>query len=652
MKGKHNVGVDEFLAPFARFVLLLVLYQILRLVFYAFNASLFPHVTSDSFPMMMLGGMRFDVSALVYLNLLYFVVHFLSFRAKFGSVWGRVADVIFLLFNTLGVASCCIDFIYYRFILRRTTFGVLDILANEQNMGSLWLHFLADYWYVFLLFLLFIGVLVIIVRLTRPRRSPLRDVWPYATASVLVFALTAALSVAGIRGGFLHSTRPITMSNAAAYTQSPEEAAIVLNTPFCFIRTIGKKSFSKERYFADDELAEVYTPVHPSPVDSSAMTNRRNVVIFIMESFSREFLGSFNPSLEGGKYKGYTPFLDSLSRHSLVFVNAYANGRKSIDAMPSVLASLPSLTMPYVVSQYSNDKVNGIAGLLGREGYSTAFFHGAANGSMGFDGFAKHAGFDRYYGRTEYANDDDYDGIWGIWDHKFFQFYEEKIGEMPEPFCCALFSLSSHDPFKVPQEFEGRFPKGKLPVEECVGYSDYALRCFFDNAKQEEWYRNTLFVITADHSSIPDHDEYRNNAQAFAVPIIFFAPGDDAVCGRDSIIAQQADIMPSILGYLGYNHPFVAFGRDLRIAQPDSVREAQNRFALNYNNDMYQLLRGDTIVYFDGKKLCGVYDMKSDPALTRNLLPDVKAESHDSFVRAYVQQYNYRMIGDSLTVAN
>lgn len=636
--------------PAVRFAGMLVIYQILRLLFYAFNASLFPNVSLGGWPLMMYGGLRFDISALVYLNLLYFVLHYLSFRAKFGRVMGRVIDGVFIVFNSVGVAGDCIDFIYYRFILRRTTFGVLDILKNEQNMGSLWLHFAVDYWYVFLIFFIFVGLIVALVRLTQPGRSPLRDTVPYVSVSIMAFAIVCGLSVAGIRGGVLHSTRPIAMNNAAAYVSSPEESAIVLNTPFCFIRTIGKKSFAKVKYYDDEELAAIFTPVHKAPVDSSAIRRPKNVVIFILESFSREFLGAFNPKLEGGKYRGYTPFLDSLSRHSLIFTNAYANGRKSIDAMPTVLASVPSLTMPYVVSEYSNNKVNSVASLLGQEGYSSAFFHGAANGSMGFDGFANSAGFQRYFGKNEYGNDDDYDGVWGIWDEKFFQFYERKIGEMQSPFVTAVFSLSSHDPFKVPAEYVGRFPKGKLPVEECIGYTDNALRKFFNAAKKEPWYNNTLFVLTADHSSIPDHAEYKNNAQAFAVPIFFFAPGDSTVCGRDTVIAQQADILPSILGYLGYNHPFVSFGNDLLVGKPDSLRTRQRRFAVNYSNGMYQLLAQDTIVYFDGKKLQGAYDMKADPNLHHNVIGSSYPKDKEAFIKAYVQQYNMRMIGDSLTI--
>ena len=642
-KQGKSIAVNEFLIPLYRYMILLICYTLLRVAFYCFNAELFPNVTLSSFSTLLYGGLRFDLSALTYLNLLYFVCYYLGFNARQNRGYQRFVDYTFYIPNTLGIAMNCIDFIYYRFILKRTTYNVLDILQNEENMGSLCLQFVVDYWYVALFFAIFLSLFGWVISRVKYRRS-IEKTWLNAVVSVVVFAIIAGLSVAAIRGGFRHSTRPIAMSNAAAYTNSPEESAIVLNTPFTFIRTIGKKGFQKKNYYSDDEVEQIYTPIH-MPADSAKTTcSRKNVVIFILESFSREFIGCMNPTLEDGKYKGYTPFLDSLAQHGMMYPNAYSNGRKSIDAMPSILASIPSFSIPYVVSQYSGNRINSVASVLREEGYKTAFYHGAPNGSMGFDGFAKIAGFEEYYGKNEYGNDEHFDGIWGIWDHHFFQRYADEMNNMQQPFCTALFSLSSHHPFKVPAEFEGVFPKGPLPVEQCIGYTDNALRIFFEKAKKMPWYENTLFVITADHSSIPDHEEYKNNAQAFAVPIIFFAPGDTTLQGVDERPAQQIDIFPSILSYLNVEKPFVSFGVNL-------FDEKSERFAINYNNDVYQIIQNDTISYFDGKNIIGSYDMKNDPMLKQNVYQKGKTVIHaDSLVKAFVQQFNNRMIQDNLII--
>lgn len=640
--------INEYLLIPYRFAVLLLLYAIQRLSFYWFNTDLFSNTQLSDWPLMMAGGLKFDICALIYLNGLWMVIYIFSLWAKVKPVMRRISDAVFYTFNILGLLTNCIDFIYYRFILKRTTYNVLDILAGEDNLGKLGLRFLLDYWYVLLYFIVLIFVFVYLIRLVRPSLTPIRNRILYIVCALCVLALVALLSVGGIRGDFKHSTRPITISNAAAYTASPEESAIVLNTPFSFIRTIGKKGFEHYDYFSEDEIESIYSPVHLCTSDSVSTPTHKNVVIFILESFSREFVGYLNRN-RIPDYKGYTPFLDSLASVGVAYHNAYSNGRKSIDAMPAVLASIPSLTMPYVVSQYSNNKVNSIASILNENGYQTAFFHGAPNGSMGFDSFAKIASFNAYYGKNEYNNDADFDGWWGIWDHKFFPYYADQISLMQEPFCTALFSLSSHHPFQVPAEFEGVFPQGPLPVEQCIGYSDNALRIFFEKAKQQPWYNNTLFVITADHSSIPDHQEYKNNAEAFAVPIIFFAPGDENISHKDDYtIAQQADIMPTVLSYVGINTPYLSFGVDL------NSTPAEKRFAINYKDGVYQYYQNDTLAYYDGKIITGLFDLKNDPMLNNNVLnssPETK-ENMTRRVRAYLQQYNNRMIEDRLTVKN
>ena len=175
-------------------------------------------------------------------------------------------------------------------------------------------------------------------------------------------------------------------------------------------------------------------------------------------------------------------FLISLLQHSATFTFSYANGRKSIDGLPSVVASIPSLGVPYFLSPYSGNKINSVSSLLKGKGYHTSFFHGAPNGSMGFQAFMNTAGVGQYYGMSEYDNDDDFDGIWGIWDDKFLQFFARKLNEFPQPFTSILFSVSSHHPFEIPSTFKDQFKGGPLVIHKCVQYADYALKEFFRTA--------------------------------------------------------------------------------------------------------------------------------------------------------------------------
>ncbi len=635
---------SEYLVLTYRLLLIIIFYSAFRILFYLFNTSLFPNISFSSFLTMLKGGLLFDVSAMLYLNGLYAFLYLLPLPFKFTKGYQTFLKILFLSINGIGFALNSIDLIYYRFILKRTTYNVINILENETNMTRLWGQFLIDYWYVALLFVFSVYLLAKSYSLLQPRKIKYSNRWIYPALSVVALTVFTGFSIIGMRGGYRHSTRPINMANAGKYVNTPDEMAIVLNTPFCVIRTWGKKSFTAYHYFkSEEELAKAYNPIIYT--DTVETRPKKNVVIFILESFNREVLGSFNPLLDNGNYKGYTPFLDSLAQHSMIFPNAFANGRKSIDAMPSVLASIPALVLPYVVSEYSSNRINGLPYLLKKDGYHSAFFHGAPNGSMGFDSFANVAKFDEYKGMTEFNNDADFDGMWGIWDEPFFQFYANEMNKMQEPFMTSLFSLSSHHPFKVPEQYTDVFPKGTLPIHQCVGYTDNALRKFFETAKQMPWYENTLFVITADHSTVAHYDISRTSVNKFQIPLMLFSPGDSTLRGINNKLAQQIDIMPTVLNYIGFNkEPYIAFGKDL-------LHEDNERFAISYTNNSYQLVYHDYAIHFDGENIISAFNLAKDPMQLNNI-----KDTDDDYLKSLplmkgiIQQYNNRMIEDRLTI--
>jgi phosphoglycerol transferase MdoB-like AlkP superfamily enzyme len=263
---------------------------------------------------------------------------------------------------------------------------------------------------------------------------------------------------------------------------------------------------------------------------------------------------------------------------------------------------------------------------------------------MGFDAFMNIAGFDHYYGKSEYDNNDDFDGWWGIWDDKFFNFYAHKLNEFPQPFMSSIFSVSSHHPFMVPAEYESKFKDGREPILKCVEYTDYALKKFFQEASRMSWFKNTLFVITADHtSSNVLFDETRTAWGLYSIPLIFY-DAENNLSGIKSEIAQQIDIMPSVLGYLHYDKPYLAFGRDVFHADGEP-------FAFNYRDNVYQLFQGDFLLEFDGVKSVGLYNFKSGNINPKNLVDDMPAEvkTMELKVKAIIQQYNNRLIDNQLT---
>jgi phosphoglycerol transferase MdoB-like AlkP superfamily enzyme len=379
--------------------------------------------------------------------------------------------------------------------------------------------------------------------------------------------------------------------------------------------------------------------------------------VLILESYSKQHIGFYNKTLRNGSYKGFTPFLDSLIEASaMTYRYSYANGRKSIEGMPSVLSSLPNFVEPLFLTPASLNAMSGLARELGEnKGYTTAFFHGAQNSSMGFHAFARATGFQHYYGRDDYNadpnfhGDDDFDGTWSIWDEEFFQFYAQQINKMQEPFMTALFSASSHDPFVVPEKYKGRFPQGERPLQQCIAYTDYALRRFFETASRAPWFGRTLFVITADHTSNNIDPFYTTTLGSYSVPIILYAPGLPDLHRYDTErIVQQADIMPTVLSLLHYDHPYIAFGTDMLAAQA-------RPFALHWVPEFsgYQYLEDNYLLQFDGQKVTAAYRFRTDSLLQTNVLGTMPQDTLlrlENRMKSVIQQYMQRMNNDSLVV--
>ncbi|MBR6829711.1 MAG: LTA synthase family protein, partial [Paludibacteraceae bacterium] len=497
-------------------LLVMAIYTLSRLFFYLISPDLFPDVTPSHLWEMLRGGMRFDLTAVLYLSSVYLLLTLLPLPPKwrFNKAYQHVAKYFFIIPNLIGIAVNCIDMVYVRFTDRRTTITFFSEFQNDGNLLSIFLQGVKQYWYVTLFAFIMMAALIDLFRRPkntnrqRPTTNDQRPItntpWLYYLRESVLFCLSVFFIVIGMRGGFGRYTRPITLSNALQYTNRPQETLLVLNTPFSLMRSTEGSIYTDPHYFESDELESIMTPIHQGPTtnDQRQTINDQqplNVVVFILESFATEHIHA------------YAPFLDSLMAQSVTWQYSFASGRKSIDAMPSVLSSIPMLIDPYVVTPYSTNAVSSIADCLGREGYTTAFFHGAPNGSMGFQAYARSAGFATYYGMDEYPNAQrDFDGTWAIWDEPFLQFYGQTMTSMPEPFMTAVFTASSHHPFKVPEQYEGVFPEGTQPLHQCIGYSDHALRQFFAYAQTQPWFEHTLFVITADHTNQLSQPEYTN----------------------------------------------------------------------------------------------------------------------------------------------
>ena len=644
--------------PFAPFVALFVnlllafgLYIAARIEFLFENYNYFCAVLSPTrLWQLFYGGYIFDRSAITYTNALYIVMMLFPLWLKETPLYHKICKWIFVVVNSATLIINLCDSVYFPYTLRRTTTSVFSEFKNENNLGDVFWGELLEHWYLVLLaagLIFLMWKLYVTPKVQASQYVSVKQRVAYSGLQLLLLAAITPLGVGACRGGLSSGIRPITISNANEYVNRPTECALVLNTPFALIRTIGKSVFTVPEYFkSQEELESTFTPIH-KPTPSFAFENK-NVVILIVESFGREYIGALNKELEGGNYKGYTPYVDKLIEQSATYKYSYCNGRKSIDGMPSVLCGIPMFIEPFVLSPQSMNTYTGLAGILGKEGYNTAFFHGANRGSMGFLAFAKKTGFKEYYGREDYAadprfgGDGDFDGHWGIWDEPFLQYYCAKMSEMKQPFMTAVFTVSSHTPYIIPEKYKDVYPEEGLIMHKCIRYTDMAIGKFFESASKQPWFKNTIFVLTSDHTNLSDHAQYQTDIGGFCSPIVIYDPSGKIEPGMRDGIAQQIDILPTVLSILGYDKPFLSFGCDLMSTPMEET------YAVNYLNGIYQYVKYGHVLQFDGKQTKAVYAL-DDLLMKHNLKGKVKQQAKmEREVKAIIQQYMYRMVNDKL----
>ena len=610
-----------------RLLIVYALLFLLRVIFYLLNTDTLGPMTRAEVPALVRGSLLFDTAGVCYCYCLFTVLSLLPLRARGRQWYRRLLFWTWLVPGIVIVLTNLADTVYFHYAKKRVTVDELHFADNDNTGHILW-KAAGENWYLVLIAIMLVWGMVQLYRLVKPAPVRIRSGWAFVLTGSLMTLVSAVLLVGGMRGGLSHAIRPIAMSNAAQYALSPAKASVVLSNPFCILRTISNKKISYVRYFPDErERAARFSPCRYPAADSLRHdrfgTQRgKNILIFVLESFSYEHSAYLNPELYKGE-ASYTPFLDSLMREGYLFRRGYANGRKSIDALPSVLSSIPSFKTPFVVTPQSLGETRGLGRLLGEEGYSTWFFNGSENKSMGFVAYAKLSGVENARTREDYEakmGRRDYDGYWGIWDGPFMQYMARELDTVPKPFFATIFTLSSHHPFVVPEGYENMLPEGRTKVQRPVAYTDRSLRDFFDYARRQPWYENTLFVFTADHVSSEVYGDESKAPTGNSHIIFFLYTPDGSLRGDDPHVAQQIDLMPTLLGLTGYDKPYFAYGQDIFEIRADSARVSERAFAINYLNESFQWITDSTAMFFDEHEVTHLFDLERDPLERHNLI--------------------------------
>lgn len=612
-----------------RLGLVVLLLSAFRLLFFLIYRHLFVAMPLGQVPQVLLQGLRFDVATVVLWNAPFILFHLPPVAWRGSRTAQRLLFGLFMATNGILFLVCSIDLAFFGFNNKRVGRDLLGQLApGARNLPS----FLVDYWWVAAVLAFVLWALWKWYPRTGPAGMPKGDPWREGPVAVAALGLAVLLG----RGGWQY--QGLAPTNAADHVDVAY-APLVTNSAFTFAYSLALPELTPHRYFTEEELEARMSL--PYDLRADAGDRKENVVLIIVESLGKEYLAAISGET------AYMPFLDSLAAHSLVFVNAFANAERSNKSICAILAGIPSfMDDAFMNTGYADNQVEGLGTRMKQNGYATSFFHGGINGEYKFDSFARAAGFDRYYGRDEYPDKSAYDGHWGVYDEEFLQFVAATLDAGQEPFCSGVFTLSSHDPFPIPDKWKGHFPKGDQEIHESLGYTDMALRRFFDRVKQSPWYANTLFVITGDHTFPYNvHPRwYMNPAGRFAVPILFFRP-DGSLTGNEPALAQHLDIMPSILDMTGFTGRINTFGRS-------PFKQDRKPYAVQYLNGQYQLIEDGRLLFFNGEKATGLYAYRTDTLFQHDLLGQEPAVADSMRLRlqAVVQRFDEVVLGNRMAL--
>lgn len=627
---KEKKGHNTYMYIVNKYLLAFVALLAMQVLFFVANSHIFRPEGFGEWMGILWGNVVFGLATVSAFLLPFTLLMLLPFKVRWKRWYRFLTEALYILPVLLILVAKAADSAYFQYTYRMLSNEIFTYLGNSGPMDKLIPHFMVNYWYAFVFGLLIIIAFFILnhrIHLApRNQYTVMRNEWIGLGAGVLVVWFL-------VRGGFVGF---IQLTDAAHYCQ-PKHIPLVSNSGYNILRTLFQPQLEPHEYMPQEEADSLFNPRccasgsarGDTAVIDSLPQRPKNVVLIIVESLGQEYMGCYNHN-EGADTR--TPFLDSLARHSTLY-QGRANGKRSIEGITALLTGIPTLmNVPFVNCTYRDDSIAGIPTVLRRHGYHTAFFHGSHNGVMDFDKLCNRIGFDEYLGLNEFAADgkageEDFDHTWGVYDEPFLQYVVRHTATFREPFLTTVFTVTSHDPFPLPEHYKKRFLEGKHLILKCVEYMDNALRRFFDEARKQPWYDNTLFIITADHSGPGLSPEYLDYDGSYRTPMIVFDP-QNPVGREEARIVQQTDFLPSLLDRLDFDDPVMAFGQ--------SIKRQPRGWQVYFGNDFFCMISNNAVdaTKHDITLLCG----NREVGTPENIL----------FLKAVVQQYFHHVMNNKL----
>lgn len=645
----HSIRLPYYPATLLQLFMPLLLLWLSRFFFASYNADMMGDLSLGRLLHLSFAGLKFDLCAWAWFNSLFILMRFLPFGFTRKRGYQRATGIVFVICNSLMLLPALADIPFFRFNGTHLRWQALTTIWSDPEMGRIIPSFAKDYWWSFLFALILIAFLILVAFGIRTQTTDPRTL-SYKKSLILriaIFIISAGATFLCIRG-HVGPGRPLSIGDAVWGTSEAPQMNVVLNTPFCIIRSLKKDNRIEEmRFFSDDELNGIRSSNHKP--NGEACPNNKNIMVITIESGSAIWVDALNP-VKGDTVRKLMPFLDSIASKSVVFPNAFTTGVRSIEGITSIFTGVPTFgDMILMTSPYYANSIDDPATLLKKQGYSTRFYFGGNRGSFNIDQTLNVAGFDKIVCREDYGLDRDFDGQWGVWDHKMAEFAVEDISKLPQPFFAGWFTLNPHGPYGVPSDWETSGYRAKDDMRRTVEYEDRAIRHFFRLAEKQPWYRNTIFIIVGDHGFRDLKGTLYDSR--FVLPhiamMIFTPDGSLQPQRMETKFVTQFDMPPTILSLVGYPGEYVALGKDML------NRDEEKSYAIMFIKGAYQVCGPEYAIRFspDMKKIEGVYDWRNDYDMIRPLsnYDTSEVKTMTEWTRAFMQDYSVRLNRNQLS---
>lgn len=611
---------------------LLILLGLLKLIFFFYNSQI-----SNDWELEGIGNMAqiiqwslfYDILCICAVNILFFLIMMIAGRLSHNKYFQNILPLPFAMLNTLMLALNCIDIFYFRFQLQRSNADLLYVFRDPLQYGNsnVWWMALGGFLLLLFCFTWIFKAMRTLVRMQAAEKT---------SAIILTFCVLLLFLVTSVITGtkkFLPNY-PLTKLPSI---QLPLAQNSLLNFVYSAYR-INETSIPAIYYMDEQTLANTFSIYQKNDQPSSP----KNIVLFIMESVPLEFFSDSSP------YKPALPFLDSLIKKSRFFNNAFSYSYSSNKGITAILGGIPTLTdLPLYHSGYASISKTAPGKALAQNNYSSAFFIGDNYDDFGFAKCARWLGFGKYYSMEDIPN---YKSLeqhtMGLHDEYVMNFMQQQLTSLPEPFLAVQYNISTHYPNDVPAHFKKDNKAGNTtPPMLSMQYYDACLKTFFENASQQPWFENSVFIFCSDHWAQP-HEKVINidKVDALRIPIFIYDPSS-AIPETIQTPVSQLDILNTILYYGGYSKSFISYGKNLKEA--DSNRVVFSKL----NGSVYQAINKDHVLGFnaaEGKALY-LYDYMSDPGKQQNILSDtllpqnkVMLQKMKAFLQTATAQYRQK----------